>query len=165
MSLFLLSILVFLLEHVFSKKFSPKLRNFLSKQLYEKLKFFTFAADLLLFIALGIRYVLSSVEPLLIFMSMNGKEILSADNVNMAIEFIDSYVPLEFTPVDLALVTVVILTYFSFMIASGVLVVYHFFLVSVQALLYRDTGQSGVEKPPEIIPRGKLFLKLCHLRN
>ncbi len=165
MSLVFLAISIFLLDRIRQTAFSKGKRQFLSKQTTDKLKWFTIIADLLLFSALCVKYILSSVEPFLLYFVINTEDILTSDALTLARGALQFISTLETPPLEFAFITFILLAYFAAMIAPGVLIVCSYCSEELSQTPYRDILQSGVEKPPEIYPKEKLYLKLCHLRN
>lgn len=165
MSLILMTILFFLNENISQVIFPGKRKKILTKKLYGKLKIFVLIADVLLMAVLGLRFLLSRIEPLLIYLVVNLDELSSAEGVRAIIDSIQSYLTFEITPVDISFVLVVFLAYFGGAVAPGVLCAFSPAVESPQSSPHRSNGQSGIVSYPEIFKRGKLFLKLCHLLN
>ena len=165
MSLILMTILFFLNENIFKKLWPEKRKKILTKKLYEKLKIFVLIADVLLLAVLGLKFLLSRIEPLLIYLIVNLDELSSAEGVKAIIDSIQSYLTFEITPVDLSFVLVVFLAYFGGAVAPGVLCVFSLAVGSPESSPHRNNGRSGIVTYPEIFKKGKLFLKLCHLLN
>lgn len=165
MSLILMSVMIFFIENIFHSYLHERRRIVLSKRTREKIRIFALIADLLLITALGVRFFLSRVEPLIVLFLVNAEEITSIEEARAVIESLRSHLSVMITPIDLAFVLVVFLAYFGAVIAPGILCAYIVFIQSPISSPHRDTGSSGSEKHPEIFRGGKLFLKLCHLLN
>lgn len=165
MSLILMSVMIFFIENIFHSFLPERRRIALPKRTREKIRIFALIADFLLLAALGVRFFLSRVEPLIILFLVNVEEITSIEEVRAVFESLRSSLSVMITPMDLSFVLVVFLAYFGAVIAPGILCAYIVFIQSPIPSLYRDTESSGSDKRPEIFRGGKLFLKLCHLLN
>lgn len=165
MSLILLSILLFLVKNVFQVISPEKQNKIINKKLYEKMKIFMLIADALLLSALGMKFLLSRIEPLLIYILVNFDNLLSAEGIKAVIDSIHSCLAIDLMPIDISFILVVLLAYFGVAIAPGVLYAISLDVVSPVSSLHRDNGLSGTVRYSEIPPKGKLFLKLCHLLN
>jgi hypothetical protein len=165
MSLILLSILLFMVEDVFQVISPEKHSKILKKKLYTKLKIFILIADVLLMSVLGVKFLLSRIEPLLIYLLVNLDNISSAEGIKVAIDSIQSCLTFDIMPIDVSFILVVLFAYFGVAIAPGVLFAISLVVDSPVSSPHRDNGKSGIVRYPEIPLRGKLFLKLCHLLN
>ena len=164
MSLILLSIFIFVLEHVWKSYFSKNHHNFFTKKLSKHLKVFTIIADVFFVCGLGLHHIVSSLEPVLLYFLVNFEEIpmiLSSDSLR---DILDTFFIAEVSTSNFSLVSVVLLAYCSMMLVPALLAVTCFIIYSLETSR-RVVHKSGIEKLPEILPRTKLFLKLCQLRN
>lgn len=165
MSFILLSILILLIESIFRRNYPEKSSKILLNRLHEKFKLFTYIADILLLLVLGVRLFLSRIEPMLVCLFMNFEDIVSADSILETIENVRAYLTLDVTPMDLSFVLVVFLAYFGVAIAPGVLCACSLAVESPEPSPYRDNSKSDTLRYSEVFTGGKLFLKLCHLLN
>lgn len=165
MSFILLSILIFLIESVFRRIYPEKWNRFLLHRLHNKFKLFTYIADLMLLLVLGVRLFLSRIEPLLLYLFMNFEEIASADGIIETIENVRTYLTIDVTPMDLSFVLLVFLSYFGVAIAPGILCACSLAVESPDPSPHREESKSDTSGYSEIFTGGKLFLKLCHLLN
>lgn len=164
MSLILLSILIFVLERVWKSYFSKNHHEFFTKNLSKHLKVFTIIADVCFICGLAIHYLISSLEPVLLYFLVSFEEIpliLSSDSLR---DILNTFFIAEASTSNFSLVSVVLLAYCSLMLIPALLAVTYFIIYSLKTSS-RVVHKSGIEKLPEILPRTKLFLKLRHLRN
>ena len=164
MSLILLSILVFVLERGWKAYFSKNHHNYFTRNLNKHLKVFTLVADVLFVCGLSLYYIISSLEPVLLYFLLNFEEIPMILNSDSLRDILDTFIVAEASTSNFSLVSVVLLAYFSMMLVPTLLVATCFIIQSPE-IARRVVHKSGIEKLPEILPRTKLFLKLCHLRN
>lgn len=165
MSLFLLTILFFLLENVFQDFLPRKSNKFLLKKMYNKLKRFTLFADILLLCALSAKFILSRIEPILVYLFVNVEELVSVEGVKTLIKTLGSQMIIDPVPIDLSIILVIFLTYFGGSVVPGVLCAFSTLIDSPPFSSHRDIHKSGIEKYPEIHSGEKLFIKLSHLLN
>jgi hypothetical protein len=164
MSLILLSILIFLLGRIWKNYFSKNHHEFLSKMVLKHLKIFTIIADVLFALGIGFQYLISSLEPLLLYFLSNFKEIPTILNPDSISEVLDTFVIAKTSTSNFSLVSVILLAYCSMMLVPILLAVTYLIIAALKTTR-RVAIESGFEKLPEILPRTKLFLRLCQLRN
>lgn len=164
MSLILLSILFFALERIGKFYFSQKHYTFFTKKLSKSLKIFTIIADVFFVCGIGLHYLITSLEPVLLYFLVNFEEmpfILSTDTLR---DILDTFFIAKVSTSQFSAVSVILLAYCSMMLVPVLLAVSCFILYSFETSS-RVVHKSGIEILPEILPRTKLFLKLCQLRN
>ena len=98
MSLILMSVMIFFIENIFHSFLPERRRIALPKRTREKIRIFALIADFLLLAALGVRFFLSRVEPLIILFLVNVEEITSIEEVRAVFESLRSSLSVMITP-------------------------------------------------------------------
>lgn len=116
---------------------------------------------------IGLWYIFSRLEPILIYLAMNAEELLTPERIealkNMVLTYI--YLSLDLSPTSIAVLSFMSFAYYAVLILPGALGICYFYLPPPLRSSPCELSAIASDPPERIRQKSKIFLTLCQLRN
>lgn len=134
-----------------------------TKLLFKFMKFATLSAAAVI----GLWYVFSRLEPIVVYIALNAEELFTPERIealkNMALTYI--YISLDLSPTSIAVLSFMSFAYYAVLIIPGVLGICYFYPPPSMRSSPYESGELASDPPDRVYQKGKIFLTLCQLRN